>query len=245
MTTTTSTNGRLGNQIIRNLVISLIAEKNNLRVTYSSYELIQQLGINLFIGNNIYPNTILLTDDNFFNILHIDVLNFNLNPNNNYFQTKDITTFLYNYLQSDNIKSNIINKNQFKQKYNNNNDLFVHIRLGDVAHFNPGIDYYINTIANINFDKLYISTDEKNHCIITQLIKKYPNIILINYNEINTIQFGSTCKNIILSHGSFSAIIGYLSFYSNVYYPNYDETKKWYGDMFSINGWITPLQTHI
>ena len=29
MTTTTGNNGRLGNQIIRNLAVSLIAEKNN------------------------------------------------------------------------------------------------------------------------------------------------------------------------------------------------------------------------
>ena len=57
-------------------------------------------------------------------------------------------------------------------------------------------------------------------------------------DEIRTFQFGSTCKNIILSHGSFSAIIGYLAFYSNIYYPKYDENKKWYGDMFSINNWI-------
>ena len=37
-------------------------------------------------------------------------------------------------------------------------------------------------------------------------------------NEIETIQFASTCKNVVLSHGTYSGIIGYLSFYSNVYY---------------------------
>ena len=48
-------------------------------------------------------------------------------------------------------------------------------------------------------------------------------IELLHYNEIDTIQFGSTCKNIILSHGSFSAMIGNLSFYSNIYYPKIDK----------------------
>ena len=34
MTSTTGYNGRLGNQIIRNLAVSLIAEKHNLKVDY-------------------------------------------------------------------------------------------------------------------------------------------------------------------------------------------------------------------
>ena len=40
MTTTTGNNGRLGNQIIRNLAVSLIAEKYNLKVDYYNKELI-------------------------------------------------------------------------------------------------------------------------------------------------------------------------------------------------------------
>jgi hypothetical protein len=161
-----------------------------------------------------------------------------LNPNSSYFQTKEITNFLYNYLHRDNIKSNIINNNSFKERYNNNNDLFVHIRLTDAQHFNPGIKYYINAIKNINFNNLYISTDDKNHNIIIELLQLYPSSQLINYDEITTFQFASTCKNIILSHGSFSAVIGYLSFFSNIYYPEYELNKIWYGDMFSINNWI-------
>ena len=43
MTTTTQYNGRLCNQIIRNLAVSKIAEKNDLFVEYSSYEEIKQL----------------------------------------------------------------------------------------------------------------------------------------------------------------------------------------------------------
>ena len=91
------------------------------------------------------------------------------------------------------------------------------------------LDWFVIICKNIN-------------CIICDIIKKikeeYPNANLINCDEITTFQFGSTCKNIILSHASFSAIIGYLSFYSNVYYHKYEENKIWYGDMFSINNWI-------
>lgn len=236
MTTTINSRGRLGNQIIRNLAVSLIAEKNNLYVNYGCYNLIQKLGINLFIGINKHPTTILLTDENYFDMMSNASLNHNLNANNNYFQTKEITNLLYNYLHSNAIKTNIINKNPFKDRYNANNDLFIHIRLTDAERFNPGIKYYMNSISNIKFTNLYISTDDKTHNIITQIIQKYPNTIL-NYDEIETFQFASTCKNIILSHGSFSAVIGYLSFFSNVNYPEYESNKIWYGDMFSIDGW--------
>ena len=115
--------------------------------------------------------------------------------------------------------------------------MYIHIRLTDVAHFNPGINYYINAIKNINYDKLYISTDDDKHDIIKQIIEQYPDTKIIQADEITTIQFASTSKNIILSHGSFSAIIGYLAFFSNVYYPEYESDKLWYGDMFSIDGW--------
>ena len=112
--------------------------------------------------------------------------------------------------------------------------------MGDVEQYTPGLNYYLKTITSIEFDNLYISTDSITHPIIHQIIQKYPNTKIIEYNEINTIQFASTCKHIILSHGSFSAVIGYLSFFSTVNYPEYEPTKIWYGDMFSINNnnWI-------
>jgi|688.fasta_scaffold473350_1 hypothetical protein len=238
MTSTTGDNGRLGNQIIRNLAVSLLAEKHNLEVNYHNKDLITKLGIELFNGSNKYADIQLLTDENYFSLYNCDNLNYNLNPNQNYFQTKDITNFLYNYLHTDKIKSNIIANNPFKKRYNNNNDLFVHIRLTDAAQFNPGIEYYINAI-NINiFENLYLSTDDKNNNMIIQLLKLYPSARLIHFDEIDTFQYASTCKNIILSHGSFSAVIGYLSFFSNIHYPEYELNKIWYGDMFSINNWI-------
>jgi hypothetical protein len=73
--------------------------------------------------------------------------------------------------------------------------------------------------------------------MIQQLISLYPNATIIEYDEIQTFQFASTCKHIILSHGSFSAVIGYLAYFSDIYYPEYEADKMWYGDMFSIPGW--------
>lgn len=213
MTSTTGKNGRLGNQIIRNLAVSILAEKHNLKVNYHNNDLIRKLGIELFSGSNSYNFKKDLTDENYFMIYNTDKLNYNLNPNKNFFQTKQISNFLYNYLHRDKNKSNIISNNPFKERYTKNNDLFIHIRLTDVARLNPGITYYKNAIKNVNFDNLYISTDDKNHNIVIELLQLYPSSQLIEFNEINTFQFASTCKNIILSHGSFSTVIGYLSFF--------------------------------
>jgi hypothetical protein len=238
MTSTTGKNGRLGNQIIRNLAVSLVAEKHNLQVDYFNYDLITSLGIELFTGKNTYRNVKELNDDNYFSVYNCDSIDYNLNPNKHFFQTHDITTFLHRHIHSEPIKSTIIEKNPFKERYNANGDVFIHIRLTDTTHHNPGIHYYLNTLKHIAFDKLFISTDEKDHDIVRTIMTQYPTAILVTYDEINTFQFASTCKNIILSHGSFSAIIGYLSFFSNIYYPEYEESKIWYGDMFSIENWI-------
>ena len=245
MTTTTGNNGRLGNQIIRNLAVSLIAEKHNLNVNYNNKDLIDdKLGISLFSGSNVHKSCITLSDANYFDIRNCDDFNHNLDPNGHYFQTKEITNFLHNHLHSDVVKSNIIEKNPFSSRYNTNNDLFVHVRLTDAAQWNPGIDYYLRTIQPIHYDHMYISTDDVNHSFVQTLLT-LPNSTLINYDEITTIQFGSTCKHLVLSHGSFSAVIGYISYFSTMHYQEYnhpgciDHSKNiWYGDMFSINGWV-------
>ena len=65
MTSTTGRNGRLGNQIIRNLAVSLLAKKHNLKVEYYNKDLIKKLGIELFTGSNSYNYINYLTDDNY------------------------------------------------------------------------------------------------------------------------------------------------------------------------------------
>ena len=60
--------GRLGNQIIRNIAVHLIAEKNNLKVVYSNNDLIKSLGIDLFSGSDLHQTTICLNNHNYFTI---------------------------------------------------------------------------------------------------------------------------------------------------------------------------------
>ena len=242
MSKTTNKNGRLCNQIIRNLCVSEIAKKNDLFVNYSNFDNINnKLGIPLFIGEKNYNKDIILNKDNYFDILNYLDIKYNLDANNCYFQTKDIIAFLYNLLRND-YKNSIMNKNKFITRYNNNNDIFIHVRLGDIISKNPGLQYYLDAIKSIdNYDNIIIASDSPTHHIVKSLLT-LKNSKLLCEDEIITIQFASTCKNIILSGGTFSAVIGYLGFHSTVYYPCFESTKEknlvWYGDVQTIDDWI-------
>jgi len=229
-------NMRLCNQIIRNTAVSFIAEKHNLQVKYSSDSKINSLGIRLYSGTNVYPTTISLTDCNFFEILDLPELNQNVNINDEYFQTNSISNKIYNYLRD--TKEFVVRKNPFADRYSLNNDCFVHIRLGDVTHCNVGVEYYKKVISRLKFDTLYIASDSPKHSIVQQILQSFERVKFVHFDEIKTIQFGSTCKHVVLSHGTFSAVIGYLSFFSEVYYPHYSlAPNMWHGDIFSIPGW--------
>jgi hypothetical protein len=238
MMTQTKGVGRFCNQLFRNIAVSLIAEKCNLMVEYVSIDLIRLLGISLYTdGTKVYAETVALSDSNYIEMYNNaqNVTN-NLNPNNDFFQTKEISQLIHTYIKTQ--KDNVIYANPFKDRYLMNHDVCVHVRLTDSAQHNPGASYYIQTLARIKSDNIIIATDEPKHSIIHEIAKSYPNCKILNLDMIKTIQFASTCKNVILSHGSFSAIIGYLSYYSTIYYPKYDKNHMWYGDMFSIDGWI-------
>ena len=229
--------GRLGNKIIRNIAINFIASKHNIKVKYDSEQECDKLGLVLFNGKRSFKKVVKLTESNYFSIYNADSIDHGVNGNKDFFQTKEIINKIYTFLHTEPIKSNIIKNNPFKNRYNSNNDIFVHVRLTDASKFNPGYDYYQNTINKITYENLYISTDDKSHPIIAKLLSSNPNSNLIEYDEIETFQFASTNSNIILSNGSFSSIIGYLSFFSNIYYPE-RKNKIWHGDLFSIPGWI-------
>lgn len=237
-TSTTSQNGRLCNQLIRNMAVSMIAEKHDLYVEYASFDIIDQiLGIPLFIGTTAHYITKPLNESNYSEIYESQHLVYNLDPNGAYFQSNPISQMIYKCIQSEPYRHSITQKNPFRERYSTNNDVCVHIRLADVERHNPGINYYLNALKQIEFDGIYIATDDSRHHIVSELVKQYPSAIVLQHDSVKTIQFASTCKNVVLSHGSYSAVIGYLSFYSSVYYPAYEPNKIWFGDMFSNMGW--------
>jgi len=231
--------GRLCNQIIRSIAVSLIAEKHDLKVIYYNANRMDQLGIPLYSGSKLYLTTLILNDRTYEDIDAMVKLEDNLDVNScdSYLQTHAIARRVYSYLQIH--KDAIISKNPFKELYNNNNDVFVHIRLTDAEKHNPGIDYYLKVLSMLEFDTIHISSDNVNHDIIYRILMEYPDSVTIaTYEPEETLQFASTCKHVILSHGTFSAMIGYIGYYSNVYFPAYDrDCNNWCGDVFYMDGW--------
>jgi len=228
--------GRLGNLFFVGMALHFIAKKNNLKCHYKMYNKFKNLSIKLFSGENIYLETILLTDINFYNILINEPLYKNVYINNNIWcQTFEFALYLRNYFNIDEQKNKIIENNIYKNNYNNNNNVFIHIRIGDIENISQPFEYYNTILSNLNFDIGYISSDTINHNKCKQLINKY-NLIIINYDDIETIMFGSTCKYIILSNGTYSWLIGLLSFYSQVYYPKYDSI--WHKNIYRFNDWL-------
>jgi|UniRef100_A0A6C0DUL3 hypothetical protein len=230
----TGSEGRFCNHIIRALGASFIARSQNLKFNYGQYyDKMKQLGINLFNGTITF-DTVLNIPNNIIPYLSSPLFR-NINVNASFFQTRDFSNYLYQHYRHKSNQQSIIDANKFNHRYNNNNDVFIHIRLGDVAHLNQGFIYYDKALTHISFENGYIASDDINHETCKRLIQKY-NLKIIDYNEVETIMFGSTCKNIVLTGGTFSYIIGLFGFLSKVYYLK--GMGNWYpSELFYIDDW--------
>lgn len=214
--------GRFANHFIRDLACSFIASNSNIDFTYGPYqEKIERLGLILFKPQQtcVFTENILLDDSTFFQYIQKPVeKNFSLEQS--FCQTKEFSNFMYNYLRTPSIKNTIITSNNFQERYNFNNDVFIHVRLGDVTGIqkeNHDFEYYDKILSTLHFDTGYISSDSLHDELCVKLIEKY-NLLTFQSDEVFTIMFASTCKHLILSGGTFSWLMGILAFYSDVYY---------------------------
>lgn len=237
MSVTVGHNGRLCNQIIRNMAMSALAEEHDLKVRYHNYHLINNvLGIPLHSGSNVHDGTMAVTGETYFDTLHCADLKHNLDLNGDFFQEEEITNVLFQRLRRQ--QERIIARNPFSVRYRANEDLFIHVRLGDLETHTPGMWYFEYVLDNIPYDKVYLSTDSLSHPLIRRIIEHQPRVKLLGYSAERTLQAASTCKYIALTIGSFSAVIGYLAFFSEIYYPDIDRPRQAGSKgMFTGKGW--------
>jgi hypothetical protein len=244
LNTTTYREGqsRFCNHFFLNTVAHFIVKKANIRFTYGYSEWFKRLGITFYdAGTKLYPsNNVLSIPDNvsvFLNeyIVNTDcIVKSNLYiPSNCFYQDKEYCEFLNQYITLPAQKDPIVAANMFQTRYQNNNDVFVHVRLGDVPDFTVGYTYYDKVLTSlIGFQQGYITSDTIQHPICQQLIQKHKLTPFLG-DEVETIMFASTCKFIVLSAGTFSWFMGLLGFYSDVYYPDYNEQPvKWHPDIY-------------
>jgi hypothetical protein len=218
--------GRLGNIIFQSVGIRLLAIKFNLRVSDYKYNL-DTIGFKKYSGENSFESTLNICDTDLVEILNKTSLEKNINYDG-FFQVKD---FVLNY------EEEIRNSFDLTYEYQSPENIFIHVRLDDATTWNPGYEYYKKCLENVNFDVGYISSDSSNNHIVNRLINEF-NLILYQNNPIDTINFAKNFNKIILSEGTFSWWIGFLSKASEIYYPKYNEIPLWHGDIFVYDDWI-------
>lgn len=234
--------GRFGNLFFLNMAVHFISSKWDLKFNYKYYAKFKNLGVDFFLGWKTYDKNqnYLLEDGTFFDVIKGDSHSIpkNIIVNNSHWcQTRAFAFYLRKYFNKLEIKKNVIEKNIFKHRYNNNNDLFVHVRLGDIENkFNSTFEYYDRVISSVKFTNGYISSDTINSDICQKLVRKY-NLIIFHKSEIDTLMFASTCNFIVLSGGTFSWLIGFLGYYTkSIFYPN-KKNQNYYGDIFVFPEW--------
>lgn len=216
--------GRLGNAILLDVCTSILSKKHDLKViNYNNY-LNFPFIINLYQGKIIKNNYIVLNESNYEEIFSNDNLDCGILVDVLYQNKKFLTTY------QQQIKEHFIFLDNDPVK----DEVFLHVRLGDVAYLNPGFDYYDNCLKKINFKKGYISSDSPNHEIVQKLILKY-NLVLIEMSPENILNFARKFENLILSNGTFSWWIGFLSCAKNIFYPIME--KKWHGNIYAFENW--------
>jgi hypothetical protein len=173
--------GRTGNILLENVGISIIAKKFNLKVShYQSVEDFKILGLSLFQGERIFENIV--------NCYDIELSHVTTGPYGTLIdlmrRQDDIDSgILYdgNFQVKEFVKDyrdEILSHFDLKYKETHLEDVFIHVRLGDVSNYSPGYEYYSKSIDSLNFDKIYLSTDSPNHTLIQTLMENY-NIILL------------------------------------------------------------------
>lgn len=229
--------GRMCNHIIRNIICSELARKHDLKFLYGFIGESKALGIDLFETGKKYHKTIMyLHEQCIADYLARDEINFNLFACEEFYQGKYSANFVRDYLNRN--REKIMAANKFKDRYQNNNDVFLHLRLGDAAYANPGFDYYdemLNVLAP--YGKAYIASDSIDHETCRRLIEKH-GAIPVEYDPVETIMFGSTCKYQVLSMGSYSWMIGAMGYFSEIFFPNYrNKTAFCPYELFDFPDW--------
>jgi len=225
--------GRFANQLIINCVSSIVAEKHDLKFIYddkNGYK-IKKLGIKLFeIGTIVHNDIVYVNDDEMIEFFNKEEIKTNFIPNgwmqNDFFSKK-----LREYFNKNDVKSQIMETNIYKERYYANNDVVVCVRLDDVKDISPSFEYFDMVLKNLVFENGFITSDEFEHPICNKLIEKYK-LKPVLENETETIMFATTCKTIVLSAGTFNWLIGVLAFFSKVFYPNHDLRKRWHPKIY-------------
>ncbi len=217
--------GRLGNNLFQYAAAYIFANKFNLRISSGVVE--NKFDLPLLTGETTGGPIIDVDDSNFMNLLESE----SIEPAHyrfvGYYQNRD---FILKY--RDEIKS------LFNLTFTDtsNDQVFVAYRIGDIngeRQMLP-IEYYRAALQNIGSHDGYITSDTPDHPNVLQLANEF-NLKIYNESPLETIDFVKNFNNLVLSEGSFSWWMGFLSSAKNIYYN--ERPRFWHGDMFVLPEW--------
>lgn len=242
--------GRFGNKFFRNMLGLFLSEKYGVECCFDNPIEFKKLGVSLNHKDLDDSNErcAVITDETLLRFLTGNMLDkTRLYKISGWCQTIEFSRHLYSYFTNieNEICKDIMRKNKFKERYNKNNDLLIHVRYGDIGEhgritnkrYVPDINYYAYALRRVKYDTAYICSDTIYTKTCRVLIKKFKLKPLL-LDPIDTIMFGSTCNNIILSCGTFSYLIGLFGFHSDkILYCNPAGLDEWHGDIFRGTKW--------
>jgi hypothetical protein len=217
--------GRLGNNLFQYVAAYIFAKKFNLKISSGVVE--NNFDLPLLTGESNSDLVIDVNDNNFMSLLESEFLEEAHYRFVGYYQNRD---FILKY--GSEIKS------LFNLTFTDipNDEVFVAYRIGDIngeRQMLP-IEYYQEALRNINAKNGYITSDTLDHQNVVQLANEF-NLKFYNKSPLETIDFAKNFNNLVLSEGSFSWWIGFLSNAENIYYN--ERPRFWHGDMFVIPEW--------
>lgn len=253
--------GRFANQFFRNMFGYYVAKKYNMGIQMPC-ENFSEIGLDF---SNVYKcpasNTVMLENNNqcMEYLTQNKNIDYNINLDQCFCQCSEFASYILENFEP--FQKHIETMNPFKDRYQNNEDIYIHYRIGDLVELNfvNPHEYYEKTldkILNSNFEnssqdrsklnqtsknfKIYLSTDSPTHPLIDSLRSKYPIELItekfFNNDKISilsqTILFASTCRHLILSLGTLSWLIGLYGFYSEKYFLNPKQVRYWHGSIF-------------
>lgn len=247
--------GRLGNKLFQNLAVSLLAQKYNVRACFSYEAECSQLGLRLASGtrpSNEGASAVLVDESNLEALLYshssLADQRLVLSLTKAYYQVPWFAQMLHDKTLPG-MSEGLLRANPWQDRFGHNDDTFLHVRLGDTEAWKRrrAEDYAAAIAVNLlrsPDNHVFIASDSPRHPTVQALASQFNATILEKFGPVETMQFGSTARHIVLSDGTFSWWIGVLADVmsqalgapapSIIWLRDEDD---WHGDIFVFPAW--------
>ena len=217
------------NNFIQFLIGAFLSDRYNLYLNAEFPIKCDNIKYKKVINSKIGHNLVKVSDDNW-----LDIIENNRNYTDPHFY---IDGFFNKKFFFEKYEKQL--KNFFDISYNceiNPDEVLIHYRIGDLdgSRMVLPIEFYEDALRNCNYTKGYITSDSAHHKFCQKLIDKF-NLIPIYLNPSETIDFAKNFKKLILSEGTFSWVIGFLSQTDEIICSGRHSNGRqliWHGDIF-------------